>query len=253
MSRRRRKRRRTAKPRSTWTVKKKMVKQAIMGIAETRRYRNPFVTDLLTKKILYINGPLQDIEQGDQDYQREGSSIFLRGIKLHLQVWPRTDHSLGINCTGIEYNCVLLALWLPENISTQSVGSPVWTSITDPQIVLPQGATALANTDERVLLGPYECKNIKVVWKKRFKVAPYPLATILDGETSYAPARVKYITKYLKFGRKIQFLDHGNAVSAFTKWKNLYFAVYYDTVQDSFGPGPDVNFALDTTVYWKDF
>lgn len=247
---RRAKRPRLYRRKRVWRSYKKRVKKALFGIAETKRYQSPLVYPYYLGVVnqperlqMITTGLLQPIQQGDKSFQREGSSIFLRGIKFTLQIF-------GENKSVQNHRLVLF--WHPQRSSTLSItSSPELNYLGFPSLLL----SGASHDSVNHFLVPYDPKRVKVVKSWNFQTYPAgsnPIS-IVGGEDNNEPYNSisnKFFRRYVKLNRKITY-DEDDATEPvqYTKGWQLYLGYIWDGAYSD-----ETNqVTLSYTLYYKDF
>lgn len=232
---RRPKRPRLYRKKRKWSSYKKRVKSALFGIAETKRYQSPFVDPYYLgsinqpeRKQMVTCGLLQTLVQGDKSFQREGSSVFLRGIKFTLGIG-------GALANSHRHRIVLF--WHNSRFDTRSVtGTPELRYNAFPSFLL----GGFNNDTYNHFYVPYDPKRVKIVKSWNFMTYAQPAAEAKQN---------KLFKRYVKLSRKIQYdEDDSSAESIYTKGWQLYLGYIWD--------GPDAetsDVGFQYTLYYKDF
>lgn len=245
-----------AKKRYAWKVFKRKVIKVMAKSAETKRaISNPLnsadIRDYTTgatvgnaRNLFVFNNVLEHITRGDNNDNRQGSVIQIRGIKFNIQFFhkqPPTDLFIKM---VLFYN---QGDFNTRSVTTGSTGMYTW-----PGQSMLLGGYSMSSPEFQNL--PYDPRHIKVVKQWKMRIPAGPNNALASDTATDAKGAMKYFRTYVRFPRKVTYNDFGGLSFAnLIKGQQLYFGMAYDTLEEKAGADNQLGFSMFKTVYYKDF
>lgn len=192
----------------------KAVKNVINRIAETKvHYQSPLIaapfSSTRSSGIWYGLQPLQNLTQGNGDFQRNGDQIFLKGFKVDFRIF--------INDTGYvpPYKFRVRFLVWRANIDTASIASPLFGTTYQPSIKAGAGIQQIIDREDHTVV--HSSIHTSGVANNYLPVDLPTLEPTSLGDIAFS--------RYIKINKKVTF--SGNNVTSL-KTANYFIGFYVD-------------------------